>query len=171
MLLAGTLGLCASLLIACGSNAKLIPAGNAGPLQSDFDAVASAVSSGDCSGAASAVQKAQQDLAALPAGTDPALRQRLQQGVDALGRRAPTQCTQSTQSTDTTTSAPTTTTTASTDTTPTTTTTTATTTTDTKPTTSTSTTPTTSTSTTPVPDNGGGTPAPGLSGGGAGSGQ
>ncbi|MGI8559517.1 MAG: hypothetical protein ACR2ND_14645 [Solirubrobacteraceae bacterium] len=160
MLLAGILGVCTSLLIACGSNSKLISSGNAGPLQNDFDSVASAVSSGDCSGATAAVQKARSDLAALPAATDAGLKSRLRQGVNSLAQRAPLECAQATtQSTASTQSTATTTPTTSTQTTSTQTTTTATT-----PTTTTDTQttppPTDTTTTPPIPDNGG-TPVPG----------
>lgn len=139
----------------CGSAAGLIPAGNAGPLQSDFDAVAQAVAAGDCTAASQAVAKAQQDLGNLPSTVDAKLRADLTQGVQRLANTAGTQCHQQTQTTTTTTTTPTTT---ATTTTPTTTATTPTTTTTT--TTPTTTTPTTTTSKPPL-DNGGGTPAPG----------
>src|ERR1700681_1985530 len=41
LLVAGALGVGAALLVSCGSSGKgLIPTGNAGPLQSDYEAVA-----------------------------------------------------------------------------------------------------------------------------------
>ena len=71
--LAGCLGLATALLMSCGSGggtANLIPVGNAGPLKSDFDAVAAAVAAGNCPMASAEVSKAQADLAALPQSVD-----------------------------------------------------------------------------------------------------
>jgi hypothetical protein len=172
--LAGCLGLATALLMSCGSGgaANLIPAGNAGPLKDDFAAVASAVAAGDCTTAKTAVQKAQSDLASLPASVDSALRAKLTNGVNNLASIAPVDCQNATTATTpttatTVTTTPTTTTTTSTNTTPTQTTTTA-------PTTPT--TPSTPTTTPTTPSNSGGAPAPGGaqapsgSGGGGGSG-
>jgi hypothetical protein len=152
ILLAGLLGVSAALLVACGSSGKgLIPAANAGPLQSDFEAVAQAAQSGEgnCAATEAAIGKTVQDFAALPTTVDAGLRNTLSKGIANLRRRALALCTQPLPQTTVTTSTPTTTT--STPTTPTTSTHTETTSTPTTPT------PTTPTATTP----GGGTPAPG----------
>jgi hypothetical protein len=163
--LAGSLGLATALLMSCGGGGSpnLIPAGNAGPLKDDFAAVASAVAAGDCSTAATAVQKAQADLAALPNTVDSALRAKLTSGVNNLAAIEPGECTSVTTATTPTTATTVTTTPPTTTTQPTT-------------TTSTQTTPTTTPTTTtdtgttpPLPSNGGGQPAPG-SGGGQGNG-
>jgi hypothetical protein len=155
-LIAGVLGVSAALLVACGSTKGLVPTGNAGTLQSDLDAIASNVASGNCTAASQAVSKAQQDLASLPSSVNVQLRQNLTQGFDKLASSAATQCQQQTTTTQTTTTTPTTTTTTPTTTTQTTTTPTTTTTTPTTTTTTpTTTTPTTSTS----PGASGGTPA------------
>jgi cell division septation protein DedD len=151
-LCAGLLGVGAALLVACGSSGKgLIPAANAGPLQSDFEAVAQAAQSGEgnCAATEAAIGKTVQDFAALPTTVDPGLRNTLSKGITNLRRRALALCAQPLPQATSSTSTPTTTTT-STQTTPTPTPT---------QTTSTPTTPpaTTPTSTTP----GGGTPAPG----------
>jgi hypothetical protein len=169
LILATGLGIATALLASCGGGGKgLIPVTNAGPLQSDFDAIAQAVSTGDCSATASALRQARADLRALPSTVDPGLRNRLSQGVANLDSRAPSACqqAQTTASTQSTASAPTTTatstpTTTSTTTTP-------------PPTTSSSTTttappPTTSTPTTTSAPPAGGTPAP--NGGAAAPGQ
>jgi hypothetical protein len=152
ILLTGLLGVVAALLVACGSSGKgLIPTANAGPLQSDFEAVAQAAESGEgsCTATEAAIAKTESDFAALPSSVDKGLRKTLTLGIANLRRRALALCAQPLpQSTSTTT--PTTTT--STQTTPTTTTPT-----ETTPTTPTTSTPTTPTATTP----GGGTPAPG----------
>jgi hypothetical protein len=155
LLLAGLLGVAAALLVACGSSGKgLIPTANAGPLQSDFEAVAQAAQSGEgsCTATEAAIAKTETDFAALPSTVDRGLHKTLSLGIANLRRRALALCAQPLPQATFTTTTPTTTT--STQTTPTTTTSTETTTT---PTTST---PTAPTATTP----GGGTPAPGSEG-------
>jgi hypothetical protein len=158
VLLAGLLGVSAALLVACGSSGKgLIPTANAGPLQSDFEAVAQAAESGEgnCTATEAAIQKTESDFAALPATVDAGLRKTLDVGIANLRHRALALCTQQfpqTTSTSTTKTSTTPTTTTSTETTPTTT------------TTHTETTPTVTTppATTPTATTpGGGTPAPG----------
>ena len=162
--LAGCLGLATALLMSCGGGGSpnLIPAGNAGPLKDDFAAVASAVAAGDCSTAATAVQKAQADLAALPNSVDSALRAKLTSGVNNLAAIEPGECTSVTTATTPTTATTVTTTPPTTTTQPTTTT---------APTTPTPRPrpPRRPTPRPPPPSNGGGTPAPG-SGGGQGNG-
>jgi hypothetical protein len=154
ILLAGLLGVSAALLVACGSSGKgLIPSANAGPLQSDFEAVAQAAQSGEgnCTATEAAIEKTESDFATLPATVDAGLHKTLGVGIANLRRRALALCAQPLpQATSTTkTSAPTTTT--STQTTPTTST-----------QTETSTAPTTSTIAPPTTTSpGGGTPAPG----------
>ena len=159
ILLAGLLGVSAALLVACGSSGKgLIPSANAGPLQSDFEAVAQAAQSGEgnCTATEAAIEKTESDFAALPATVDSGLHKTLSLGIANLRHRALALCAQQfpqTTSTSTTKTSTTPTTATSTQTTPTTTTTTHT---ETSPTPTTPT-PTTPTATTP----GGGTPAPG----------
>jgi hypothetical protein len=164
--LAGLLGVSAALLVACGGSGKgLIPTANAGPLQSDFEAVAQAAESGEgsCTATEAAIEKTESDFAALPATVDAGLRKTLNVGIANLKRRALALCAQPLpQSTSTTKTSTTPTTATSTQTTPTTTTTTHT---ETSPTPTTPT-PTTPTATTP----GGGTPAPGSGPGGSGPG-
>jgi hypothetical protein len=146
--------LAAALLVACsGSSKGLIPTGDAGPLQSDFEAVAQAAKNGngDCSATESALLKTDRDFAALPASVDAGLHNTLRQGVENLRTRALALCaqplpqaTEATTTPKTTTSTPTTTTT-----------------TDTQTTQTTPTTPSTPTTSGP----GGGTPAPKEDGG------
>jgi len=153
ILLAGLLGVSAALLVACGGSGKgLIPSANAGPLQSDFEAVAQAAQSGEgnCTATEAAIQKTETDFADLPSTVDAGLHKTLDMGISNLRRRALALCAQPLpQTTSTTkTSAPTTTT--STQTTPTT------------PTHTETTTPTTPAATTPTATTpGGGTAAPG----------
>jgi hypothetical protein len=174
-LLAGVLGVAAALLIAaCGSSGgKLIPVADAGPLQSDFEAVAQAAETGngDCSATEAALATTEQNFSALPTTVDAGLRQTLRQGIDNLRSHALALCAQplaqatSTSTTPKTTASTTTTTTSTATSTPT--------------TTQTATTPaTTPTSTTTTPGTGGGTPAPGVGeetpaapGGGTGAGE
>lgn len=145
--LAAGLGAIAAVLISCGGSGKgLIPVADAGPLQSDFEAVAQAAENGDgsCTSTESALLKTEQDFAALPPSVDSGLRNTIHQGIENLRTHALALCTQPLpQSTVTT---PTTTSTTTTDTTP----------------TETQTTPTETQPTPPSPSGpGGGTPAPG----------
>jgi hypothetical protein len=137
----------AALLVSCSGSggADLIPAGNAGPLRADFEAVARAAESGNgkCAGTESALSKTESDFAALPSSVNSELRNTLSQGIANLKVRALALCSQPLPQTTTQTQT-TTTPTTKTSTTPSTPTTTQT----------TPTTPTTHTTTTP----GGGTP-------------
>jgi hypothetical protein len=154
LILAGVLGVGAALLVSCGTSGKgLIPTGNAGPLQSDFEAVARAAQNGNgsCTATEAAIARTEQDFGALPATVDAGLRSRLREGITNLRRHALEVCAQPLPQATVTTAAPRTTT--STQTTPTTPTVT-----QTAPT---QTAPTTSTPTTTGP---GGTPAPGSEG-------
>jgi hypothetical protein len=155
LLAAGALGVAAALLVSCGSSAtKLIPAANAGPLQSDFEAVAQAAQSGNgnCTETSAAILKTEQDFTALPSSVDTGLRNTLSQGISNLHKHALELCRQPLAQPTT----PTTTTTPKTTTTPPTTTPT-----DTQTTTTPTTTTPTSTATTPTTSSpGGGTPAP-----------
>jgi hypothetical protein len=91
------LGLAAALLVGCGGSGKgLIPTQNAGPLQSDFEAVAQAAQSGNgsCTATATAIRRTQQDFAALPTTVDHGLRKTLESGISNLRSRALTVCAQ-----------------------------------------------------------------------------
>ncbi len=165
---AGAAALAALLLAGCGSSgAGLIPSANAGPLQSDFEAVAQAAQTGDgeCGATEAALTKTELDFSALPSSVDAGLRTRLKEGIANLRKQALQLCAQPIANTVTTPSTKTTTVPHTTTTAPAPTTTTTTTTSPTTPTT----TPT-STTTTPT-GSGGGTPAPGgeSPSGGAGS--
>lgn len=152
--LAGALGVAAALLVACGgSSAGLIPVANAGPLQSDFEAVAQAAQTGNgnCTETEAALARTEQDFSALPASVDTGLRNTLHQGIANLRVRATALCAQPLAQTNTT---PTVKLPITPRTTPTTT--------DTAPTTSTTTPPPVTTPTTTTPSGpGGGTVAPG----------
>jgi hypothetical protein len=159
--LCALLGVIAALLVACGGSSKgLIPTGDAGPLQSDFEAVAQAAQNGDgiCSATESALLKTDQAFAALPASVGSALHNTLRQGIENLRTRALALCTQPLPQATATTSTPRTTTSATT----------TTTTPSETPATTTQATPTTTTPASPSGP-GGGTPAPGEGTPGAGS--
>jgi hypothetical protein len=147
--LAGLLGAAVPLLVSCGSSgAGLIPVQNAGPLQSDFEAVAQTAENGDgsCAATEAAILKTEQDFSALPSAVNEGLRNRLRDGISKLHSDALGLCKQQLLQATATDTSPT-----STQTTPTTPTVTQTPTTPTTP-------PTTPTTTGP----GGGTPAPGA---------
>jgi hypothetical protein len=152
LVVAALLGVVAAVLVSCGSSGTgLIPSASAGPLQSDFEAVARAAAAGNgsCAATESALGKTEQDFLALPASIDKGLHTRLQEGISNLRRRALAMCIQPTPTATSTVETQTATTTTSTETTPTT-------------TTSTTTTPTVETPPTTTPSNpGGGTEAPG----------
>jgi hypothetical protein len=96
-LLTVSLGVLAALLISCSSSGKgLIPVSDAGPLQSDFEAVAQAAENGDgsCTQTESALLKTDQDFAALPASVDAGLRSTLHQGIENLRSRSLALCAQ-----------------------------------------------------------------------------
>jgi hypothetical protein len=166
ILLAATLGVACSVLVACGgsNDDNLIPGRDAEALKRYADRVGTAVGQQDCAEAQTDVARAIKRIGALPATVDPDLRANLEEGFNNLARQAETQC-QGTTTTDTTTTE-----TQPTETTDTTTTeTTDTTTTDTT-TTDTTTTDTTTTDTTPT--NGDGTGGSGSGDqGGSGSGD
>jgi len=97
ILLTASLGVLAALLISCSSSGKeLIPVGDAGPLQSDFEAVAQAAENGDgkCTQTESALLKTDQDFAALPTSVDAGLRNTLHQGIENLRSRSLALCAQ-----------------------------------------------------------------------------
>lgn len=156
MLVAGLSGVAIAVaLVACGgsSGKGLIPIADAGPLQSDFEAVAQAAQTGggNCTATTEAINKTEQDFAALPSTIDSGLHKRLREGISNLRERALALCAQPLAQTATITTPRTTTTTPTTKT-------------QTTPTTQTTTTTTPTTpSSTPVtpPNNGGGTVAPG----------
>lgn len=152
------LGAATALLVSCGSSgAGLIPSVSAGPLQTDFEAVAKAAEAGngDCTKTEAALGKTEEDFLALPATVDKGLHKRLEEGITNLRKQALAMCEEPT-ATETSTTSTQTKTTPQTGTTNTeTTTSTETTTTPTTPTN----TPTTPTTGTP-PSSGGGVEAP-----------
>jgi hypothetical protein len=124
LLAVALLGAAAAMLVSCGSSGTgLIPSADAGPLRSDFEAVAQAAASGngDCATTELALGKTEEDFLALPATVDRGLHARLQQGIANLRKQARAMCLQpasTATSTSTQTTPTTTTTTTSTQTTP-----------------------------------------------------
>jgi hypothetical protein len=109
----GLLGASTALLVACGSSAKLIPVANSEPLQKDFEEVAHAAENGhgSCASTEAALNKADHDLAVLPASVDAGLRRRLGEGLSKLRADALELCLQPVAQATTATTAPRTTTT------------------------------------------------------------
>jgi hypothetical protein len=98
VVLAALLGVAGALLIACGSSStkQLIPLANAGPLQSDIDAVEAAAESGDgsCAQTEKTLLKLEQDYAALPEAVSSGLRGNVRQGIQNLRKVALELCAQ-----------------------------------------------------------------------------
>lgn len=93
-------------LASCGSSgAGLIPAANAGPLQSDFERVAQLAQEGEgsCGPTRRAIEKTESDFEALPSSVDAGLHSRLHTGIRNLRVRALEACRQPGLSTATTT--------------------------------------------------------------------
>jgi len=94
---AALLGAAAAGLVACGSSGNgLIPAAQAGPLQTDIEAVERAAEegAGNCSATEAALLKTDQDYAALPASVNLALRGKLRLGIENLHKVAREACAQ-----------------------------------------------------------------------------
>ncbi len=111
------LGVAAAVLIACGSSGKgLLSAADAGPLKNDIEAVdiAAQEGNGNCTKTDAALQRTEQDFAALPSSIDSGLRNTLRQGITNLRKVAGELCTQPLVNTTTTASTPATTTPATT---------------------------------------------------------
>ena len=155
-LLALCLGVCASLLLACGgSNSDLIPRSDARSINEALDQAKQLIDDHECDQAPQAAAQVQERVRALPTSVDERLRVRLRQGAQSLVDRAGPTCLAATTTTETTPD------TTSTETTPPDTTSTETTQTDTTPTdTTTTTTPTTDTTTLPPTDTGTGGASP-----------
>lgn len=112
------LGAATAVLVACGGDGR-IPAGDASSLKNALNQVSADYRAGQCTAAAQAVAKAQNELLNLPDSVNAKLRDRLQSGISNLRKRVSATCeqtqtqTQTTQpattTTDTTTTATTTT--------------------------------------------------------------
>jgi hypothetical protein len=114
ILLPCALGIAAALLVACGDTSGLIPSNDASQINQNIDAAAEASSSGRCTRAGSAVERALAHVNQLPSSVDPRLKARLIEGLRKLEATAATECTAN--KTDTTTTETATTDTATTDT-------------------------------------------------------
>jgi membrane protein involved in colicin uptake len=101
ILLPCALGLVAAFLASCGDTSKLIPGDDAAAINSNIDAASNASSSGRCSRAAAAVDRAEAHVQQLPSSVDAKLKADLEQGLQRLRAAAATECSQN--KTDTTT--------------------------------------------------------------------
>lgn len=102
-LLAGGLGLAAAFLVACGGGAGLLSSDQASTLNAQLDQVSSAVASGNCAAASSAVSDFSNAVSTLPAGVNQTLRDNLSQDATKLGQLAAKDCQNATTATSTTT--------------------------------------------------------------------
>jgi hypothetical protein len=153
-LLALCLGVCASLLLACGGDkSHLIPADQAQSINEALDQAKQLIDNHQCDQAPQAAAQVQARVRALPTSVDKRLRERLRSGAQTLVDRAGPTCQAASTTTET---IPTTTQ----DTTPTDTTPTQPTQTDTTPTDTTTTPPPTDTTTLPPTDTGTGGASP-----------
>ena len=91
-LLAGGLGFAVSFLVACGGGANLLTGGEASNLNSQLDAISSAVDSGQCGAAATAVAGFGNAVANLHVSLSPTLRRNLLQGATTVGQLAAADC-------------------------------------------------------------------------------
>ena len=95
LIVVALLGAVTALLVSCGSSGSgLIPSANAGPLQTDFEAVAKAAEAGDgsCVKTEEALGKTEEDFLALPATVDKGLHKRLEEGIKNLRKQALAMC-------------------------------------------------------------------------------
>jgi hypothetical protein len=94
--LAAVLAAGAMLATACGGSGGLIPEGKAGPLRSDFEAVASAAENGhgNCSATRRALAKTRSDFEGLPSSVQAKLRETLSKGISHLEGQALELCRQ-----------------------------------------------------------------------------
>jgi hypothetical protein len=95
------LGAATAVLVACGSDGR-IPAGDASSLKNALNQVAADFRAGNCTAAAQAVVKAQNELLNLPDSVNTDLRNRLQAGISNLRKRVPATCDQAQTQTQTT---------------------------------------------------------------------
>src|SRR2546421_597261 len=91
-LLAGGLGFAVAFLLACGGGAGLLTSGDSSNLNSQLDAVSSAVDAGHCGGAISAVAALSNNIANLPRSVSRALRANLEQGASTVSVLAQRDC-------------------------------------------------------------------------------
>ena len=100
-LLAGGLGLAASVLVACGGGGKgLLSSDQASSLQGQLSQLTAALDAGHCGDAANAADALKNTVNNLPSSIDPGLASDLQQGASTVASLAQTQCSQSTTDVD-----------------------------------------------------------------------
>src|SRR5256885_5564411 len=97
ILLALSLGLSSAFLVACGDRNKLLPQSDASAINDKLDSVASAVAARNCTAALEAVNAAERQAQNLPAKVDPKLQATVQANLEHIANRAQADCTQSTQ--------------------------------------------------------------------------
>ena len=95
------LGAATAVLVACGGDGR-IPAGDASSLKNALNQVSADYRAGQCTAAAQAVAKAQNELLNLPDSVNAKLRDRLQSGISNLRKRVYATCEQTQTATTTT---------------------------------------------------------------------
>jgi len=106
--LAGGLGLAASILVACGGSSGLLSGGQAGNLNAQLDQVSQAVNAGQCAAAANAASAFSLAVQNLPGSVNAGLVNNLQQGAQTISVLAARDCRLQSTTTTTTTSSSTT---------------------------------------------------------------
>jgi hypothetical protein len=102
-LLALILGVAAALAVGCGDRSNLIPGDAASEIKAQLATAQSAIASGDCAAATRAVAAAKARAGALGPPVDKRLRSRINDGIRALEKAAPTDCKAAQTQTETTT--------------------------------------------------------------------
>ena len=100
----GLLGAAVSLLAACGGGAGLLSGSQSSTLNSQLDAVSSAVDGGQCRAATSAVTNFSNEVAKLPPSINTTLQANLDQGASTLATLASRDCRTNSTATNTTSS-------------------------------------------------------------------
>src|ERR1700742_1097419 len=97
--LAGGLGFAAAFAVACGGSNRLLSGEQSSTLSNRLDAVASAVSAGNCGAARNASAALNNAVADLPASVSTKLVQNLGQGAATISQLAAHDCSSSSSST------------------------------------------------------------------------
>ncbi|HYB31398.1 MAG TPA: hypothetical protein VEF89_32715 [Solirubrobacteraceae bacterium] len=98
-ILAGGLGFAASFVVACGGGSGLLSGDQSAALNSQADAVASAVQQGNCGAAVNASSVLNNDVLTLPVTINSTLRSNLAQAAGTIAQLAQRDCHQQTAST------------------------------------------------------------------------
>ena len=101
VLLALCLGVCASLLLACGNDENLIPSDDAQSINEALDQAKQRIEDHECEVATQAASQVQERVRALPTSVNRKLRERLRSGAQTLVERAEQTCLSASTTTET----------------------------------------------------------------------